>query len=148
MTSIAWDGKTLAVDSRITQESFITSDKAEKLHLLEGVTYNGDELLCVALGGDSADADAYLEYLKSDKFPCEVKHYVSGIIIGQKYAYIVDGSKSHLIRLPKDELLGEGSGGMIVLSAMKLGLSAVEAVQHAMLLDAATGGEVRSVTLE
>ena len=41
-----------------------------------------------------------------------------------------------------------GSGGDFALSAMRLGLGAKEAVEHAKTLDCYTGGEVHVMELE
>ncbi len=147
MTTIAYDGKTLAVDSRISSLSSISSDNYMKLFKLESIDYFGDQLLYIALSGNVSDMHKFTQQIKhkgtiftGDKKKVELW----GIILGQEFNYYLDPGLK-LVAMPKKEHLAEGSGRDFALSAMSLGLDAVAAVKHAMKFDAATGGKVESV---
>lgn len=145
MTTIAYDGEILATDSRMTQDSYLTTDKAKKIFIFkEPITYLDDELLVCAFSGRCADWDKFLHYIVSDNFPCGMSHNVSGIIVGKKYAYELEHDTGYLIRHNKKTKLVGGSGGVFAQSAMLLGFNAKEAVKHAMKLDMASGGRVQS----
>lgn len=150
MTVIAWDGKTLAADSRVTVHSAIVDDNMQKLYRLhKEIMYGGDKLLAVGWSGDAADVDRVLCYLYSEEFPSdmEVKHGIGALVIGKKYAYILEPGQSFLIRYRRNTKLAEGCGAPFAMSAMKLGLNAVQAVKHAIKLDSACGGKIRSIEL-
>jgi len=59
MTTIAWDGKTLAVDSLETKGDTVTSTNIRKLFL------NIGPFKAVAFTGSSQDAKPILEWIKS-----------------------------------------------------------------------------------
>lgn len=150
MTVIAWDGKILAADSRVTCQSTIVDDNMRKIYELnKDIRYGGDRLLAVGWSGSASDVDKVLCYLYSDEFPSfsEIKHDVGAIIIGVKYAYVLEPEQSFLVRHERKTKLVEGCGATIALSAMKLGLNAIQAVKHTIKLDSACGGRVRSVEL-
>lgn len=148
MTTIAWDGKILATDSRITCRGHLISDKSVKLQVLNDLKYTvyGDIILAIALAGDAAMGDKFMYSLFAN-IKCEynTEDNVNGVLIGDKNIYTLeDISEMSFITYPKDTLLTEGSGGQFAHSAMLLGLNAIEAIKHTMKLDVYTGGEVQS----
>jgi ATP-dependent protease HslVU (ClpYQ) peptidase subunit len=149
MTTIAWKDKVLAADSRITEGTRITSDNIVKIFHID-VKYFDDTLYYIAFAGEMGDWEKYLAALRNTDDNYRI--YASGIsstaiVVGQKNVYIMESNKDYLLRFPQTETLSVGSGAAYALSAMKLGLSAVDAVKHARTLDAATGGIIRSVNL-
>lgn len=149
MTVICYDGKTLAADSRCTNGTLIITDKADKLYQLKNVKYKQDSLLYMGMAGAGADFDLINHFLHSDKFPSQdIKHDTVAIIVGKKYVYKLEEDSGYLIQYSKNTKMAIGSGGTIGMTAMSLGLTAIEAVRHAIKLNSACGGKVRSVTLE
>ena len=149
MTSIAYDGKTLAADSRETWDSYLISNNTQKIYeFKKEIAYIGDTLLAIALAGASSSTDLYLAYLHSDDFPANrVEHNAGGIIVGKYNVYQFEPGQGYLIRYPRKTKLGCGSGEPFVVSAMSMGMRAVEAVKHAMKFDMNSGGKIRSVTV-
>lgn len=163
ITVIAWDGTTLAVDSRITTESHIVCDSAIKLWDLRttkkkvvALIDGGDKIQAVALAGASTLFTSYLTALQSNtlhEFALRIAEedeedlYLSGIIIGYKAVYHIEGLSPHFSAYPLHEPAHAGSGGIIAKSAMMLGLNAIEAVAHTIKIDHHCGGEVKSLRL-
>lgn len=147
MTTIAWDGKTLAADGRTTSETIISCDKSVKLFKLLDIPYYGDILLYAGLCGAAAEQQRYIHFLHIENFfEDEIEVELGGIIVGRDYVYAVEGGPQ-LCRFPRCTKMAAGSGAHFAMSAMNLGKSAVQAVKHAMKFDAATGGRIQCVDL-
>lgn len=153
ITTLCWDGKMLASDSRETMGTHLISDRSTKLYeLVEDHSYYyylGDRVLACALGGDSSDTDKILTQINNDNaFEVGFKdHNAIGIFVGVKCVYILDMGASHLIRYPRSQKLSEGSGASFAKAGMTMGLNAVEAVKLAKKLDTASGGKVQCLYL-
>lgn len=143
MTTICWDGKTLATDGRCTSDGKILSDELQKIFRID-CKYNDDWLLWGAFAGNPIDAPKIIQALKEQEK--DVHHGVSGIVLGETHVYWVEPNTGWLLQGADCDFMTEGSGAIIALSGMLLGLTAVEAVKHAMRLDTATGGRISSVT--
>ncbi len=149
MTTIAWDGKTLATDSRETSGSHLVTDSCQKLYVFNlPCYYSGDKLLACGLGGSSTDTEKVWYYFHSDVFPdLEFDHDACGIIVGMKFVYMLEQGSPYFIKYPRNQKLSDGSGGCFARSAMSLGMSAIDAIKHAIKLDTASGGKVQCVQL-
>lgn len=141
MTTIAYkhDTKTIAWDSRATSGGLITSDESEKMTEVNGVKF--------WLAGSIADERLLIDMYFGEKSK----------IIPEANAIVFDEGEVFLIGVNDDALIWKqplrsdrsiGSGGDFAMSAMRLGLSAKEAVEHAKTLDCYTGGEVHVMELE
>lgn len=147
MTVIAWDGKTLAADGRITLDGDITSDTFNKIHKLTGMEYLGDELLVIGFSGAVVDLLKLIEYLKTEVYlTSEIEHSIHAIVVGRKYLYETNHDSGFMIRYPKKDKLATGSGRPFAQSALSLGLDAKAAVQHAMKHNVFCGGKVTTWT--
>ncbi len=148
MTSIAFDGKVLASDSRMTVDSIISSDNIQKLFPLDNIPYFNDELLYCGLSGDICDWQKYLHLLNQPKFyEIDLKCDVRGIVVGIKHAYYIERNTLFLVKCNRNEKMAEGSGRDFALSCMSLGSDAADAIKHAKKFDSATGGRIQSVKL-
>ncbi len=150
MTVICWDGKILAADSRVTSDSALISDNYHKIIKLDNVNYFGDDLLYAGISGRLADRDYLVAYLHSEEFSnsndCRSDHHdLSAIIVGKQRVYSLDMGCIWLISYPKKTKLASGTGRPYALSAMGLGLNAINAVKHTCKFDLACGGKIRSV---
>ena len=141
MTTIAYkhDTKTIAWDSRVTSGNVIASDTDQKMVEVNDVKF----WLCGYVADERLLIDMY--FGKKSK------------VIPEANAFAWDGVDLFVIGVNDEALLWKqplrhdkalGSGGDFALSAMRLGLSAKEAVEHAKTLDCYTGGEVHVMELE
>jgi hypothetical protein len=147
MTVIAWDGKTLASDSRTTAGTSLISDTRQKLYSVD-IDYFGDVIVAIGLSGLTIDTDRYLTYINSDKFLIDpIEHDLSGIAVGQKYVYSISSDTGYLIRCDRSTKLAQGSGQEFARAALYLGKSSKVAVSVAIALDTACGGNIQEKRL-
>ncbi len=149
MTTIAWDGVTLASDSRIVKGSRLISDKYQKIYSFpSGYSYHGDELLAIGISGVVADFDKAILMITSKSIGClefDNKCEIDAIIIGEKFVYEMEEGQDFLIRHEKSTKLACGSGAVFARTAMHLNKNAKQAVKVAIDLDCGCGGEVQSM---
>ena len=146
MTTIAYDGKTLAADSLATVNGL--SQRG-----FQKIRKEGQEFF--ALGGDSATFQAWIEWWYKGANP-------KGIPVGPgpSILLIVTAEGVHQVHsetpyadkegipLPDGrEVHACGSGGEIALGAMMAGATAKEAVEIACMIDVYSGGEVQVIEL-
>lgn len=165
MTTIAWDGQTLAADGRICQDDTICSDNYNKIFPIR-YAYHGDHIIYIGFSGVIGDLSTLLRVFASldtqeQGTPKELDGRLEiikdmgldeiegeSILIGRDYVYHLEGgSIFNLIQYDRSEKLGAGSGGSYARSAMLLGLNAVQAVKHAFKTDIGSGGNIRSVKI-
>ncbi|TQV82851.1 hypothetical protein [Aliikangiella coralliicola] len=144
MTSIVWDGKSLAGDGRLTVNGYIVDSYFSKVRKINA-NLRGERVIAIGLSGD-ADAHHYIEsWIKNDcldDLPDCME--IGGIIVTESKAYsFCDDSNGRLCLI--NDSFAVGSGAPLCLSALKLGLNAKEAVKHAASIDVYTGGRVRSI---
>ncbi len=138
MTTLAWDGTTLAADSQTTLNSKVTSLSARKLCRL-------DDGRLVGMSGSCHCQTGFEDWLngKRDKPP---KGDYSAVVIA------LDGSARCYEDCEDYWEVGapfaRGSGESIALAAMHCGKTAEEAVELATRLDIYSGGPVTTLQLE
>lgn len=142
MTTIAYhhESKTIAWDSRSTNNGVIITDSEQKRMLTDVGVF--------IFTGINADRERYIDFYRGDnkqEFMPECNAYL--IEDGELFfTGITKQGEFWKERMTCDH--ASGSGGNFALSAMRLGLSAKEAVEHAKTLDCYTGGEVHVMELE
>lgn len=143
MTTIAWDGKTLAVDSLETKGSTITSTNIKKLFLDVG------RFKAVAFTGSTQDVDEVMDWIKSEE--------KNQLKFDGNFTILAIDEKGRCYRQNKAEIGGftlekglitEGCGSDIALGAMDAGATAIEAVKIACKRNIYTGGKVQSFCIE
>lgn len=158
MTTIVWDGKTLAADGRGTCGSLIVEDDAKKIVKLKG-EYSGEKALAIALAGVVGFEDEIIYgILSGDQFIIPQPAEFSGILVTDISVYTIhsklvneeDPSKGthipgDLYRDPGNICIG--SGMVAAYSALKFGKDAVEAVKHAINMDIYSGGKITKMRL-
>lgn len=136
MTTIAWDGVTLAVDSRMMGGDMIRSEDTQKLFRV------GDAW--VAISGGYEDALAAVDWLRKGS-PKEKPE------LGDSFCMLV--AQDGKVRRYEQKLVGfdciaewvaAGSGYEVALGAMAAGASAIEAVKIAARFDPSTNDKVQS----
>lgn len=136
MTTIAFDGKTLASDSLVTCDGMICGD-VTKIHRIDGGY--------IGCAGDLSDIASVVYWLQgtSDK-PKDVSVFSAIIVLDDGRAFEMD---ERMVRFQCAIPNAVGSGAKYALTAMKLGKSASEAVEVAISMDIYSGGEVVSYEL-
>ena len=130
MTTIAYDGNSIAIDGQVNCGSIIQSSDFDKSINIDGITYFcagtiSDYQLLPPIHRVDTKADLEGFFLKDGK----VWHFAD-----------VDGVWFVCEAIPRSAC---GSGSMFALSAMAMGKSAEEAVKFASTLDVYTGGKIR-----
>lgn len=144
MTTIAWDGKTLAVDSMVTSGDVITGTNEVKLFLDVG------RFKAVAISGCIVQLLPLLDWIRSgeDGTPPKMDESDSIMCVTEKgklltfwHGYSSTGQHSKGVS-------SGGNGWQLALGAMDAGASAVEAIKIACKRNCYTGGKIRSYTFE
>lgn len=155
MTTIAWDGKTIASDSQETTGDTITNFYAMKIFEAspDKCIYQ-EEVYGYGLAGDSGAHLVIAEKLRENinhqtVFPSEMR--VSGIfIVGLHRAFVLikeqGETTANIYVAGSNEAIG--SGRDIARTAMTLGYDAVEAIKTAIKLDVYTGGDIQQYTIK
>lgn len=134
MTTIAWDGKTLAADTRATSSGM--PYKAVKLFkLADGSLFAGS--------GDYGQVCSVREWLESGGEKPRADDFAGLLVAPDGAAFRLETA---LIRLPLYEPFHAiGSGRDFAMAAMHCGRSAREAVEIAALYDVFSGGEIMAI---
>ncbi|MGH8759594.1 MAG: hypothetical protein ACREVW_08805 [Burkholderiales bacterium] len=134
MTTIAYDGRTLAADTQ-SQTSVLL--KMHKLHRLpDGSIFAGS--------GSAQEVLAVLAWLRGGDKPGHLNDFEGLIVTPQGTERLGE----RLMRVPSLEpFYAIGSGAHFALAAMACGKSAVQAVRISARFDPYTGGRVESMRI-
>ncbi len=152
MTTIAWDGKTLAADGQSTLDGLICSLKEQKIyHPDSGVEWlvNGEKVLAIGAAGDcGAEFELQEKLANGITYATEFSTafgFSAIAICGPNRAYLIsskeDSAKISLCLQVDPYALG--SGATVAITAIHLGESAIEAVNTAIEMDVYSGGRVQ-----
>ncbi|MGH6820872.1 MAG: hypothetical protein ACREDU_08445 [Methylocella sp.] len=134
MTTICWDGKTLAADT------FAHGSVIVKVHKL----YRLSDGAMFGAAGSCQEAMAVLAWLNGGEKPADLENFV-GLIITRAGAQFLG---ERLMREPVLEpFYAIGSGAHFAIAAMACGKTAIEAVRLAERFDPYTGGPVEFMRL-
>ncbi|CNI75380.1 hypothetical protein [Yersinia pekkanenii] len=156
MTTIAWDGRTLATDGQSTLNGLVCSLTEQKIYTPaehEKWKVNGDEVLAIAISGDCG-----AEYELRDKLAKGVTYETefssdsrfSAIAIRgpfQAYGISSQENSTQISFYPLTEHCAVGTGATVASTAMKLGKTAIEAIDVAIEMDVYSGGNVQAYTV-
>lgn len=140
MTTVAWDGETLAADRRVTVNGVVNTEWT-KVH-------KRDDGAAIGVSGEMCTATAFIRWFmdgeQGDKPTLKAKSaddlFASAIIVrpnGVVEAHDADGW--HVIESKRYAI---GSGGNLAQMAMRCGKKAVRAVELASEFDIYTGSKV------
>ena len=155
MTTVAWDGKTLASDTQASTGDVVCSVHEQKIYTApdSGWEVYGDKILAIGCSGDCGaemelqDLLAHnltysTEFLPTFSFACIA-------LVGPNRAYIIskekDDTRANISLQVSPYAIG--TGGLIARAAMHCGKDAREAVKVAIDLDCYTGGRVDSFSV-
>ena len=133
MTTIAWDGKTLASDTRSMSDDVIDQAETHKIFKKKGKLYG--------LAGDYAQALAVMHWLQGGEKP-EFEDSDFDVLVIDKGKAVIYGDQ--LYPYEAKAPLAIGSGGGYAIAAMLSGADSRKAVKVAALLDPNTGGRIKT----
>ena len=139
MTTVAWDGRVLAVDSQATSGC---GTKTTTAKMRTGTWQDRDA--AYAGVGSRAEADEIADWLfnRGDK-PTLDDDSTHGILATYGQAYFVEGKRPRFIPM-MDQFQALGTGRETALGAMHCGSSAEGAVNIAIRVDVYSGGVVQT----
>lgn len=140
MTCIAWDGKTLAADKRVTYAGLArTTTKIFRV---------GDAR--VGIAGDGAQGMDMLDWFRNgcepDKFPPaqrDKEQWVTFVVIKRGQLSVYERTPQPMVI--EDTIYATGSGRDYAMAAMHLGKSAREAVEIACVFEINCGNGIDSL---
>jgi hypothetical protein len=136
MTTVAWDGKTLAADRQ-------TTDCGAVFRLGSKITpVPGGFIACAGKITDIHKLTAWVKAGMRGKPPAS-EDGVDGVLVKGGKVYYVESST--FIERDRQEKIATGSGWMWAMAAMDHGKTAAEAVAYACTRDNGTGGGVDQV---
>ncbi|QKJ17308.1 hypothetical protein [Yersinia kristensenii] len=152
MTTIAWDGKTLAADGQSTSGDLICSLKEQKIYYPAGGVewrVNDEKVLAIGAAGDcGAEFELQEKLANGITYATEFSPafgFSAIAICGPNRAYLIsskeDSAKISLCIQVDPYALG--SGATVAITAIHLGESAIEAVNTAIEMDVYSGGRVQ-----
>jgi len=139
MTTIAWDGKTLAVDSRRCCGDTVTNNTTKKLFLRVG------RFVAVAAAGSVGDIQKALRWVRAGE-KGDMPEGKASLVCIDRAGKCWDLLFEYSTIQKNPGLVTEGSGWEIALGAMDAGATAVEAVKIACKRNVHTGGRIQSYT--
>lgn len=149
MTTIAFDGKTLAADTQASGDHvWETQDKIRVIkNPITGDPKNPPqyEIKLCAGAGYLEDAIAFFNWIESGGDKPKLDEGFTGIKIENGVCTQYHDS---LVGFEKKPPLAFGSGSQFAIAAMYCGKTAEEAVELAIKLDANTGGDVVTLGVE
>lgn len=139
MTSIAWDGKCLAADSRITRGQTVLAETERKVFRLRGYLF--------ASAGHLNDCDRWTAwFIRGCRGRRPSMRNVSALVIDPKgNAFLHDTAPEPT---PARAGIAIGSGRKFAMSAMRGGADARRAVKIAAEFDPHTGGRIQWLRLK
>lgn len=160
MTSLAWDGVTLATDSQITSGGTIHPAPFKKIYTPDDATEyweaNGVKIVAFAISGQAKAVEYIKEHLRKgidykyrmtheDELDFEViliteRH---NCFIWSVYANKEKRGEEQFL-LPMDPPVTGGSGRRVAMAVMSIGKTAEFAIKATSKLDIFTGGEVQT----
>ena len=138
MTTIAWDGKILAVDSQCVASDIIINNNEQKLFLDVG------PYKAVAISGSLQEMILFIRWLDRRDNTDQPELREGGVAVcvcenGALYTYF---SQHKGNPQPHHGIFTAGTGCEIALGAMEAGANAIKAVEIACKRDIYTGGKV------
>lgn len=156
MTTIAWDGKTLASDSQAQTSDIICSTSEVKIYQPqsgERWSIYGETVLAIGCAGECG-IERELQKLMSGNLTYESQFipstsFTAIAVISKSLAYIIGKSQGEDRAgiSPQTEPYAIGSGDVIASTAMRCGKNAVEAVRIAIAMDPNSGGHIQAFTV-
>lgn len=146
MTTIVWDGETLASDGLSTIGDTVADKNFKKIRSLKGV-YNRERIMAFGVSGWIDAIDAIEKWIING---ADQKEFITGfegsiLLITDKSSYYCCSDMPHFSKFSGYRAIG--SGVNFAMSALDFGCNAFEAVKHACKFDVYSGGKIRKMKL-
>ena len=145
MTTIVWDGKTLAADGRMTCGNQVNEEDRKKIVIDTQSQVRGATVICYAMAGQADMSDRLGEWISqgcphtTDGIPVDWgDNSFEAIIITTEAAYLYCTRSGDLLEINHKTCLG--SGGEFAQVALHLGKDAKSSVKIAAQMDLFSGG--------
>jgi len=136
VTTIAFDGRYIAIDSRVCGGSYIYSDSYNKTVDRGGYVF--------FMAGENWQHDDFIEsFLAKEKMSSQCKTFAYAFNRASKEVFTVEYDKGEFKATKLCWHDAEGSGAAYAVAAMDCGLSAVDAIRAASKRNTQTGGIIR-----
>lgn len=159
MTTIAYDGRYVAADGRMTRSDIIISANVQKLHLITTVLRGEEQEVLVFGAGSWNGIFTVIEWMKQNDvfdispdlarpvFPDEEDgpHHDVSFITKDGTVWCLDGQSRPA---PYQAPMAEGSGFPFAQMGLELGQNAVEAIRSAIRMDTNSGGTITCFDVE
>lgn len=144
MTTIAWDGKTLAGDGRVSSNEMVLPERFQKV-----VRGKKGHLGAIA-GVTNMQSETFLDWVRRgcEGNPISPKEDSVYILVTPRGIVQEFSKGENVMRLKHNGYYAWGSGRGYAVGALAHGASSREAVQIAMRFDPYTGGKITAFTLE
>lgn len=155
MTTIAFDGRYLAADGRMTRGGIVCSDSCKKIRLVDAIIRGEVQEVAVFGAGSWSGIYAIMQWMKdNDVFDTDpdlprpaFPPNPEGIFASQDVSFITKSGELFSLDdqsrpAPYEGIFADGSGLPFAQMGMVMGQSAVEAVRSAMKLDCNSGGQI------
>lgn len=150
MTTIAFDGRYLAADGRMTCGNIINGSKTKKLFPLTATLHGVQQEIVFFGAGGFATINSVVEWLKQGNDPYSFDPDQVRPVCEQgevDFGYITQDGQVHTMEFELMPYDGEvpwsgGSGFPFAIMAMRMGMNAVQATYEAMKHDSGSGGTV------
>ncbi|WP_338805098.1 hypothetical protein WDV76_08725 [Xenorhabdus griffiniae] len=152
MTTVAWDGISLASDSQSQTDNLICSTSEQKIYTPENGdrwAINDNEIVAIGTSGDCGAEDELIDKLRNGinyntEFSPLIEFYAIAIVCTE-HAYLIYKNKdsTHASISKQREPIAIGSGGVCARAAMQCGKNAIDAVEIAKSMDVYSGGETQ-----
>lgn len=161
MTTIAFDGRYLAADGRMTRGGIITSNSVKKIQEVTAIIRGVKQEVIIFGAGSWGGIYSITQWMKeNDVFDIDpqltrpffpVDH--EGHCQTQDVAFITKEGQLYALDdqcrpAPYDAPFAEGSGFPFAQMALTLGMSAVEAVRASIKMDTGSGGTITCFDVE
>jgi len=146
VTTIAFDGKNLVADGRATAGNLIVAKSSKKIFELT-VAANGVEYRAVMAGAGSYQA--LVMAVKAMEDSENILDGCPGVLEPESFSGLLileDGRvfalEDHLVPMPVEIPVAQGSGTEYALTSMRIGQDAIDAVLTACDMDVFSGGDL------
>lgn len=140
MTTIVWDGKTLAVDSQTSHGDRLSHKNRQKLFL------NVGDYAAVAVAGNTCDWPPIINWIQGHCSPTDWQSSWDAVA----WCVREDGTCERFVSGYPETIDGpdsDGTGAEFALGAMEMGATAEQALRIAMKWCLYTGGDVQAYTV-
>lgn len=161
MTTIAFDGRYLAADGRMTRGDIICTDSFQKIHVFTAMIRGEAQEVAAFGAGSWSGIFAIMEWMKKNdvfdidpdlprpSFPADN----DGNAVSMDVAFITKSGELYCLDdqsrpAPYIAPFGEGSGFPFAQMALNMGMSAPDAIRQAIKMDINSGGDVQVFDIE